>query len=404
MALIPRPLYTDRIMKFADTDLIKVLTGLRRSGKSRILQLIQKQLQETGRNPDHFIELNFEDYSLRELTDPSKLHAYLLERIASFKEPGKPYIFLDEIQEVRDFERVINSLRTVQGADIYVTGSNSRLLSKEISTYLSGRYVQFTIYPFGYAEFMTARRALGVNADFQSFLEFGGMPQIAAEMTSWEDAQRYLTDVQRSVILKDIVERYSIRDVTLLEHLIAYAFENAGNVFSATSVSKYLKSERIDISVQTVLNYLQYCRDAFILQELDRSEIQGKERLRIQQKYFPTDHSFRNLIVSNPQTTIQGTLENIVALEGLRRGYNVSVGTIEKKEVDFVLTRGNSDKRYVQVSYLLSSPETAEREFAPLAVIPDNYPKTVVSMDPLLQPRDGIEHRNIEEFLLAQDW
>ncbi|MCI1901763.1 MAG: ATP-binding protein [Bifidobacteriaceae bacterium] len=404
MPLIPRPLYTDRIMKFADSDLVKVLVGLRRSGKSRILQIVQNQLKAAGRNPGHFIELNFEDYALRELTDPDKLHRYLLERINNFKEKETPYIFLDGVQEVRDFEKVIDSLRTVQGADIYITGSNSRLLSKEISTHLSGRYVQFAIYPFGYREFLEARKALGSRADFQSYIELGGMPQVAAEMESQDDAQRYLTDIQRSVILKDIVERYSIRDAALLERLIAYAFENAGNVLSANSVSRYLKSERVDISVQTVLNYLEYSRDAFILQEFDRTEISGKERLRTQQKYFPTDHSFRNLIVSDPGTIIQGTLENIVALEGLRRGYTVTVGTINKKEVDFVFTRGKDEKRYIQVSYLLSGAETADGEFAPLEMIPDNYPKTVVSMDALLQPRGGIEHRNIEEFLLAEDW
>ena len=402
--LIERRLYTDRILKFADTDLIKVLTGLRRSGKSRILQLIQEQLTESGRDPSHFIELNFEDFGIRELKDPEKLYSYLLNRIDAFETPGRPYIFLDEIQEVHDFEKIINSLRTQQDADIYITGSNSRLLSHELSTLLSGRYIHFDIYPFGYREFLDARKQLGSGADFQTFIELGGMPQIATEMRDSEDAKLYLTDIQRSVILKDVVERYSIRDVYLLEKLISYTFENAGNTFSALSVSKFLKNEGIKIGVQTVLNYLQYCQDAFILEKFDRSDIIGKSRLKTQQKYFPADHSFRNLITTDPRTTIQGTLENIIALEGLRRNYKMTVGTIDQKEIDFVLTKDNGITRYIQVSYLLSTPDTADREFSPLEMISDNYPKTVVSMDTLLQPRGGIEHRNIEEFLLATDW
>ena len=399
--LVARPRYIERLAPFIDEDVVKVLVGLRRSGKSDMLQLIQEHLIQHGRNPDQFITLNFEDYALSSLHDPDKLYPYLMQRIGAVN--GKPYVFLDEIQEVTHFEKIVNSLRSSTSADVYITGSNSTLLSGELATYLSGRYVQFEVYPFGYSEFVEARTKIHSNATFEDFLRTGGMPFTATH--SWDDDSRrtYLTDIYRSVVLRDIVQRHRIRDVSLLEKIVMFAMQNVGNTFSANAIASYLKAERLDVSVQTVINYLEYCCDTFLLEKTPRYDITGKQILKTQQKYYVADHGLRDAIVGNSTNQLQGTLENIVAMEGRRRGYRVSVGAISGKEVDFVFDRGDS-RRYIQVTYLMQSEKTEEREFGAFNIITDNYPKTVVSMDPILRPRDGIEHRRIDEFLLAQDW
>lgn len=388
-------------MPFIGTDVVKVLVGLRRSGKSDMLRLIQRRLLDQGCDANQFITLNFEDYALSKLRDPDELYPYLLDRIG--KVNGKPYVFLDEIQEVRDFERVVNSLRAATEADVVITGSNSRLLSGELATHLGGRYVQFTVYPFGYEEFKASREMQGLDGSFATFLMWGGMPFLS--MREWDDESRrtYLTDIYRSVVLKDIVQRHRIRDVVLLERIASFAMRNVGNVISANSIAAYLKSERVDVGVQTVVNYLEYCREAYLLERFDRVDVVGRKVLRTMQKYYVADAGLRGAIVGDGMTNVQGLLENVVALEGLRRGYQVRVGTVADKEVDFVLDKGDM-RRYVQVTYMMDRPETVSREFGAFAGIPDNYPKTVVSMDPILQPRDGIEHRRIDEFLLAEDW
>lgn len=399
--LVNRPEYLDRIMPFADEDVIKVLVGLRRSGKSDMLRLIQQRLIENGRNRGQFICLNFEDYTLTPLHDPDKLYPYLMRRIDEID--GKPYVFLDEIQEVKDFEKVVNSLRAATTADVYITGSNSSLLSGELATYLGGRYVQFEVYPFGYAEFVNARTMIGADGSFNGFLRIGGMPFAATH--DWDDDSRrtYLTDIYRSVVLRDIIQRHRIRDVALLERIIMFAMKNVGNTISANAIAAYLRSERIDVGVQTVLNYLEYCTDTFLLEKASRYDIAGKQMLKTMQKYYVADHGLRAAIINDGMSQIQGILENVVAMEGLRRGYRVSVGASAHKEVDFVFDKGDS-RRYVQVTYLMQDDGTVQREFAAFDAIADNYPKTVVSMDPILRPRNGIEHRHIEEFLLAKDW
>lgn len=397
--LIDRPLYLDRIEPFMDEDVVKVLVGLRRSGKSGLLQLIQQRMMARGRRADQFITMNFEDYSLSQYKDPDVLYPYLLQRINAID--GRAYVFLDEIQEVRDFEKVVNSLRAATKADVVITGSNSTLLSGELATHLGGRYVQFTVYPFGYGEY----RAAGVDdgRTFMDYLTTGGMPFLAAREWDEQSRRTYLMDIYRSVVLKDIVQRRGIRDVTLLERVVHFALANLGNVLSANSIAAYLKSERIDLSVQTVVNYLEYCVDSFLLERLSRVNVSGKKLLKTQHKYFVADHGLRNAVMNDGMENIQGLLENIVAMEALRRGYDVSVGVVENAEVDFVLTKG-STRRYIQVTYLMADAATEDREFGAFRSISDNYPKTVVSMDTVLRPHNGIEHRNIEEFLLAEDW
>ncbi|MBT1161370.1 MULTISPECIES: ATP-binding protein [Bifidobacterium] len=400
--LIDRPRYLDRIMPFIGADdVIKVLVGLRRSGKSDMLRLIQQRLISEGRTPDQFISLNFEDYSLTKYHDPDALYPYLMSRINAVD--GTPYVFLDEVQEVRGFEKVVNSLRATTKADVTITGSNSTLLSGELATYLGGRYVQFEIFPFGYAEFRDARQRIHGDDSFNAFLMEGGMPFVAAGSWDEESRRTYLTDIYRSVVLRDVVRRHRIRDVALLERIVMFAMQNTGNVLSANAIAAYLKAERIDAGTQTVINYLEYCREAFLLERMNRTDLVGKQVLKTLQKYYVADHGLRNAIIGDGTAQIQGVLENMVAVEGLRRGYTVSVGTVNGKEVDFVFDKG-SQRRYVQVTYLIDSDKTAEREFGVFTDVPDNYPKTVVSMDPILRPRDGIEHRRIDEFLLAEDW
>lgn len=399
--LVDRPRYIERIMPFVDKDIIKVLTGLRRSGKSDMLRLIQRRLIMNGRKSEQFITLNFEDYTLIEYHDPDRLYPYLIDRISHIN--GKPYIFLDEIQEVRDFEKVVNSLRATTNADVYITGSNSTLLSGELATYLAGRYVQFEVYPFGYEEFKTARQQHDADDSFNTFLIDGGMPFIATHAWDEESRRTYLTDIYRSVVLKDIIRRHHIRDVALLERIVLFVMQNTGSLLSANAIASYLKSERIDVGVQTVINYLEYCRESFLLARFNRTDLIGKQLLKTVQKYYASDHGLRNAIVGDSTTQIQGLLENIVAMEGVRRGYNVTVGSANGKEIDFVFDKGNA-RQYIQVTYMMNDAVTAEREFGAFRTITDNYPKTVVSMDPILQPRDGIAHRHIEEFLLARDW
>lgn len=402
--LVNRPLYLDRIEPFIGTDVIKVLVGLRRSGKSAMLTLLQRRLIERGCDANQFIRMNFEDYALRRYRDPDALYPHLTERIAAIEATGaKAYVFLDEVQEIRDFERVVNSLRATTNADITITGSNSTLLSSELATHLAGRYVEFPIYPFGYAEYRSACELFGETPDFMRYLTFGGMPFLSKRAWDEASARTYLTDIYRSVVLKDIVQRHNIRDSGLLERIATFAMANIGNILSANAIAAYLKSERIDLGVQTVINYLDYCVETFLLERLDQTGLEGKQLLRTRRKYYVADHGLRNALIGNGLQDIQGLLENVIALEALRRGWQAQVGTGEDSEVDFVLTRGD-ERRYLQVTYMMPDKTTEEREFGALANIRDNYPKAVVSMDPLLRPRNGIEHRNIEEFLLAQDW
>ena len=388
-------------MPFVDTDVVKVLVGLRRSGKSQLLKLIQQRLMAKGRKQEQIISLNFEDLGLMALRDGEALHSYLVKKVEAVS--GTAYVFLDEVQEVTGFERVVNSLRAMQHADIYITGSNSLLLSGELATVLAGRYVLFQVNPFGYREFRDAWTLAGADPSFDAFLRVGGMPYLATKNLDRLSEQTYLTDIYNSVVLKDIVQRNEIRDVTLLERIVLFAMQNISNQLSVNAVARYLKSEHLRISTQTVLNYVEYCCNAFLFARIRRVDLKGKEILRSPEKLFIADHGLRAAVTGEGMKDIKGMLENIVACEAIRRVYQVSVGSINGKEVDFVLDKAGI-RRYIQVSYLLADPGTAQREFGAFDGIADNYPKTVISMDPVLQPRNGVEHRHIDEFLLAEDW
>lgn len=400
--MIQREYYMKQIRPFINTDLIKVLTGIRRSGKSVMLQLIQEELLSQQVRPDQMISLNFEDLANLPLCQPMALYQWIADKAAAIK--GKIYIFLDEIQEVTNWERVINSLRVAFDVDIYLTGSNAKLLSGELSTYLAGRYVQFVIYPFSYQEFILANQLDDTPQAFQKYLLFGGMPFLMNLHFQEGPSRQYLQDMYNSVILKDIVQRNNLRDVDLLERIIGYALSSIGHVFSASNITKYLKSEHRKVSNDTVLNYLNACTTAYLFYKIPRQDLLGKKLLSINEKYYVVDHGLREAVYGHNARDIDQILENIVCLELLRHGYTVTIGKTGNFEVDFIAEKGNR-KCYVQVTYLLASPETIEREFRVYKDIKDNYPKYVVSMDELDFSQDGIQHYNIRKFLrLPRDY
>ncbi len=403
--MIKREMYMSRIRPFIGNDLIKVLTGVRRSGKSVMLELIREELIASGVSVTQFISMNFENMSNNWLCTAQALHDEILKRVSAID--GKAYLFFDEIQEVAQWEKCVNSFRVELDCDIYITGSNAKLLSGELATYLAGRYVEFIIYPFSFGEFVQLYHSIFPNASqseiFTKYLTIGGMPYLSNLRFAPEPSRQYLQDLYNSVVLKDVVKRNNIRDVYLLERIIAYITANVGTTFSATGISKYLKSERRTVSPETILNYIKACEDAFLFYRVKRQDLQGKKILTVNEKYFITDHGIREAVFGGNMKDINLILENIVFLELLRRGYDITVGKAGEKKIDFVCDK-QGQRLYVQVAYLLSSEETITREFGAYDSIRDNFPKYVVTMDELDMSHDGIKHRNIRDFLLASEW
>ena len=403
--MIKRETYMRRIRPFIGGELIKVMTGIRRSGKSVMLELIKEELVESGVSRDQFISINFEDMRYNHLLTAQALHDEIIKRTEAIQ--GKVYFFFDEIQEVQGWERCVNSFRVEMDCDIYITGSNAKLLSGELATYLGGRYVEFVIYPFSFSEFSELYCSVFPDATsaqcFQKYLLAGGMPYLSNLQYEEEPCRQYLTDVFNSVQLKDIVKRNKIRDVDLLERIIAYVMANIGTTFSAFSMSKFFKNEKRNVSADTILNYLRYCTDAYLFYQVKRQDLQGKQLLSTSEKYYIADHGIREAVYGGNMRDINLILENIVFMELLRRGYTVTVGRAGEKEIDFVCEK-RDQKLYVQVCYLLASEETVRREFGAYHSIRDNFPKYVVSMDELDLSRDGIKHRNVRVFLTEQEW
>ena len=403
--MVKRETYLRRIRPFIGGDLVKVMTGMRRSGKSVMLELIKEELVSQGVDPRQFIALNFEDMRYTHLLTAQALHDEILQRKEGMH--GKVYLFFDEIQEVDGWEKCINSFRVEFDCDIYITGSNAKLLSGELATYLGGRYVEFVIYPFSFAEFLALYRTVYPETSpaqgFQAYLLRGGMRYLANLRFEEAPCRQYLTDVFNSVQLKDIVKRNKIRDVDLLERIIAYVMANVGTTFSATAISKFLKNEHRTVSPETVLNYLRACADAYLFYRVKRQDVQGKQILASQEKYYIADHGVREAVFGGNLRDINLILENIVFLELLRRGYTVTVGKSGALEVDFIAEQ-RGERVYIQVCYLLAAPETVQREFGVYDTIPDNFPKYVVSMDELDLSRNGIHHKNIRDFLLMEPW
>lgn len=401
--MIKREVYMQRIRPFMNTDLIKVFTGIRRAGKSVMLELVKNELKESGIGEENFLCINFEQFSNSQFLNVESLY----KKITDFQKntKGKIYLFFDEIQEVDGWEKCINSCRIDFDCDIYITGSNAKLLSGELATYLAGRYVEFVIYPFSFAEFFEMNLIKNPNADkatcFMQFLKTGGMPFLSNFPDDDSAKSQYLIDIYNSVVLKDVVKRNNIRDVDTLERIVAYAFSNIGHIFSATSLSKYFKSENRKISHDTILNYLKFCSDAFLFYKINRYDLEGKKIVTVNEKYYCADHGLREALFGKNIQNIDQVLENIVCLELLRRNYKVYVGKKGDLEIDFIAEK-QGKKIYIQVAYLLANDETIKREFSVFNSVKDSYPKYVVSMDDLDFSQNGIIHKNIKEFLLME--
>ena len=401
--MLKRDEYIKQIVPFIDKDVIKVLTGIRRSGKSVMLKLLMEELKNRGINENQFIYINFENLKYRNLKNYERLYDFILNKVDD--KYKSYYIFLDEIQEMEEWEKCVNSLRVDEdfNFDIYITGSNAKLLSGELSTYLAGRYIEFVVYPFSFKEFFEIMKEKNKEIDlkeaFQDYVKFGGMPFLHNLDYNFEASMQYLQDLYASIILKDITQRNNIRDTDLLERIINYVVMNIGNTFSATSISKFFKSENRKVATETILNYIKACEEAFLIYRVARNDLLGKKILNVNEKYYIADHGIREAIMENNQKNINQVLENIVYFEMLRRGYNIKIGKVDNLEVDFVCKK-NDETIYIQVSYLLASEDTKEREFSVLENIKDNYPKYVLSMDEFDMSRNGIKHVNLIEFLV----
>jgi len=399
--MIKREMYMKKIRPFINTDLIKVMTGMRRSGKSVMLDLIKDELIMQGCTAEQFISFNFEKMEFERLCTAHALHDEIMKLSENIHK--KVYLFLDEIQEVSGWEKCINSLRIDLDCDIYITGSNAKLLSGELATYLAGRYAEFVIYPFSFSEFTELYRTVFPDSSysecFKKYLTCGGMPYLSNLKYEADPGRIYLQDLYNSVVLKDIVKRSKVRDVDLLEKIIAYIMTNTGTTFSANSLSKFLKSENRNTSPETIINYIKYALDAYLFYQVRREDIHGKQILSSNEKYYIADQGIREAVFGGNSRDINLILENIVFMELLRRGYKITVGKNDNKEIDFICTDKNF-RIYIQVTYLLASESTVEREFGALEQISDNFPKYVISMDEFDFSRNGIKHLNIKDFLI----
>lgn len=401
--MILRPTYIDAIIPFIDKPQIKIITGIRRSGKSVVLRLLKEELLQRGVQEEQIITINFESFAFIELIQAQKLYEFVKEKITN---PQKYYLLLDEIQEVKDWEKAVNSFIVDFDVDVYLTGSNSHLLSSELATYLAGRYVEIPVFTLSYKEFLDFRhhyfKEENTANSFVQYLRFGGFPVIHTANYPDETAYKVVYDIYSSVILRDTVQRYKIRDIELLERVIKFAFDNIGNTFSGKNVADFFKSQQRKVDVNTVYNYLNALEGAFVLYRVPRYDIKGKEILKTQEKFYVSDVSIIYALMGYRDRMISGILENIVFLELKRRGYNVYIGKLDTTEIDFVAEKRNQ-KIYVQVAYKLENEQTVSREFGNLLAIKDQYPKYVVTMDEFWKDNiEGIKHLHITDFLLGE--
>ncbi len=402
--MIHRPEYVDKIMTYKDTPFVKILTGVRRCGKSTIMKMLRLELEKQGISPERIISYNFDSLEYEGMT-AKQLFSIIKSQLS---DNGKTYLFLDEIQEITNWEKVVNSLMSESDVDIYVTGSNSRMMSSEISTYLTGRYISFRIYPLSFAEYLDFRKEFTAVEDPRKelvrYLQLGGFPAIHLREYNKEEAYPIVRDIYNSTIFTDIVRRNQIRKVDQLERVVRYVFDNIGNTFSAASIAKYLKSEQRSLDNETVYNYLSKLESAYILHRCSRYDIKGKELLKTQEKFYLADPALRYSVLGYNADSAASMLENIVYLELLRRGYDVYVGKLEGYEIDFIATR-QDEKIYVQVAQEIQSNSTREREYGRLLEIEDNYPKYVLLNDDYAGGNyQGIKTIHIADFLLNKDF
>lgn len=398
--MIIRERYLKQIRPFYNQELIKVLIGIRRSGKSVILTQIIDELTKQAIDEEHIIYMNFEDFDYEDYANPKKLHNYVKEKI---KDDKKYYIFFDEIQNVNSWEKVVNSLRATKNTSIFITGSNSDLLSSDLATHIAGRYVSFKITPFTFREvcellYITDKK--DIENIFNDYLKWGGMPQ---RFMQKDDASKktYLSDIYDSIIIKDIVKIFNIKDIDLLNRIVTYILTTPSQTFSPESLKKYFESESRGVSLETLYNYLDYIVRANLISKAERYDIRGKRILTGKYKYYLTDLGFTNILSDGKKEQIGAYLENIVYNELIARGYNVNIGNLETGKIDFIATRFE-EKIYIQVAYILSDESVIRREFDAYKKIEDNYPKYVISMDKFDFSQNGIIHKNIIDWLLEE--
>jgi len=400
---IKRPVYLEIIEGFIDKPFIKIITGLRRSGKSELLKMLRvKTLNKTDES--HIIYINFEDADYQELVSSKELNAYFKNRITDDK---TYYVFLDEIQEVRDWEKSVNSLR-LKNADIYITGSNSKIMSDELATLLGGRTVSFNVFTLSFSEFIDFRKHSGLSggddldAELQAYIRRGGFPALSVNDYGDTEARKIVEDINSTALIRDVIQRHGIRRPQLLEKIVAFMYDNVGNIMSIASVNKYLKSQGRSSDPETIANYIKYLEEAYIIKRAQRYDVKGKRLMETLDKYYLGDHALQYAIRSIRPDKIQGILENIVFMELARRGYSVYVGKIAgDKEIDFVAEKNGAGKVYVQVCLEFSNKETYNREFSPLVAIKDSYPKYVVTLDKYWQAdENGVKGIHLTDFLL----
>jgi len=396
-----RDLYLNQLIKFKDKKLIKVITGLRRSGKSTLLSLFENHLITSGVDRNHIIRMNFESFEFDEITNYKELHEYINKRIL---DPNKRhYILLDEVQQVSSWERVINSFFVDANVDIFITGSNAYLLSSELSTLLSGRYVEIKMQPLSfkeYLEFLDSDKEMSLQEKFNQYLEYGGLPTIVELLDNPDTIGPFLEGIYNTVLMKDVIERNGVRDAALLESILKFIAANIGSIVSTKKISDYLTSSGRKTTSDTIDNYMKMLENAFIIYKANRYDLKGKMFLKTLEKYYIVDIGIRNKLIGLRNTDYGHVLENIVYLELLRRGYEVTIGKIGSLEVDFVASKPK-EKIYYQVSATIMDEKTRERELRPLESISDNYPKYILTMDKtVFNDYSGIRVKNIIDFLL----
>jgi len=395
----------DKIMAYTDTPFVKILTGVRRCGKSTILKMIMERLKTERHIPDErIISCRYDSMEYVDLT-AKDMYDQLKSRLST---EGKTYLFLDEVQEIEGWERVVNSLASDFDVDLYVTGSNSRMMSSEIATYLTGRYISFRIFTLSFGEYLMFKRQYApvsdVKTELANYVRLGGFPATHLQAYSQEEVYTIVRDIYNSTIFSDIVRRSQIRKIDQLERIVKYTFSNVGNTFSAKSIADYLKSEHRSLDNETVYNYLEKLEKAYLLHRCIRYDLQGRELLKTQEKFYLADVALRYSVLGYDADSVAASLENIVYLELCRRGYTVNVGKTDGGEIDFVAERQN-ERLYVQVTQEIRSEKTAKREYERLLEIRDNYPKYVLTTDAFAGGNyQGIRTMHIADFLLSTEY
>ena len=402
--MIYRPSYVEKIMAYTDTPFVKILTGVRRCGKSTILKMIIEKLRERGIPEEQIVSYRFDSMEYEDMT-AKEMYTELKGRLCP---NGKTYFFLDEMQEIKGWEKVVNSLTSDFDVDLYVTGSNSRMMSSEISTYLTGRYVAFRIYTLSFAEYLTFKSQYAELEDHRielaNFIRLGGFPATHLQKYEQDEVYTIVRDIYNSTIFSDIVRRNQVRKIDQLERVVRYTFNNVGNTFSAKTISDYLKSEHRALDNETVYSYLEKLEKAYLLHRCSRYDLQGKEILKTQEKFYLADTSLRYSVLGYNPDTVASSLENVVYLELCRRGYTVHIGKQADGEIDFVATRQN-DKLYIQVTQRIMSEKTEKREYDRLLDIRDNYPKYVLRTDEFAGGNyEGIKTMHVADFLLSEEF